>query len=404
MDSQDPSVLWNRTWDSTGTEYAYRIWVGGDAIYTQGSSNSDHLLVKWDKDGNQIWNRTWGGSGTEYLGGIWGDGTSIYTCGQTLSWGLSNPYILKYDLSGNLIWNRTCNLRSNANGIWGVGEYLYVAGAFYNSVNYDVILIKFDSVGNVIWNRTFGYSPTSSDGATAVWGTGNEIYTCGAFSIPGSNEDMLFVKWDSNGNLVWNRTWGDPGSNFPSDIWGNEDGIYITGVSNRYNVWDMDGLMLLKYNSSGDLEWYKLFNSPIYEIGYGIAGNNDSIFTIGRCGSPFNNTIDALLIKWDLEGNQVSNHTWGGGTSNEYGYDVAEDGEFVYTCGEGLTGFFLAKWDLIGYQLMVSLSANMTFAEPGEFIQFKYTGSQSYDLSCQWNFGDGTSNSSEKNPLVSPQQ
>ncbi|MHA1369359.1 MAG: hypothetical protein ACTSRA_06555, partial [Promethearchaeota archaeon] len=110
----------------------------------------------------QPWNRTWGGSYMDEGWSVWGDGTYLYTCGTTYSYG---------------------------------------AGFF------DLFLVKWDSDGNQVWNRTWGGSDW--DEGNSVWGDGSYLYTCGGtYSFGAGDSDLVLVKWDTDGNRVWNRTWG----------------------------------------------------------------------------------------------------------------------------------------------------------------------------------------------------
>ncbi|MHA1698954.1 MAG: hypothetical protein ACTSWN_08965, partial [Promethearchaeota archaeon] len=76
------------------------------------------------------------------------------------------------------------------------------------------------------WNRTWGGS--DGDYGYSVWGDGSYIYTCGyTYSFGAGSADLLLVKWDPDGNQVWNRTWGGSSSDYGRSGWG--DGSYRYG-------------------------------------------------------------------------------------------------------------------------------------------------------------------------------
>ena len=93
------------------------------------------------------------------------------------------------------------------NGIWGDGNYVYTVGYtspdyYYNEDSY-LCLIKWDSNGNQIWNRTMGDQIRVENG---IWGYGTNVYIVGQ-----ENASLLLMDWDENGTLLWNRYVGGCG-------------------------------------------------------------------------------------------------------------------------------------------------------------------------------------------------
>jgi len=86
---------------------------------------------------------------------------------------------------------------------------------------------------NQIWNRTWG--GIDAEAGNSVWGEGTSIFTCGfTKSFGAGNDDLCLTKWDSNGNLLWNRTWGSSSVEVGSSIWGDETFIYTCGSTNGF--------------------------------------------------------------------------------------------------------------------------------------------------------------------------
>ncbi len=94
---------------------------------------------------------------------------------------------------------------NQANDVWASEYYAYVVGTLdANTTNPKLILSRYTEWewGVQDWNVTW------TDGnpiyGNAVWGTQNMtyVYTAGT-----SLNDLILIKWSSNGEQIWNTTW-----------------------------------------------------------------------------------------------------------------------------------------------------------------------------------------------------
>jgi len=231
----------------------------------------------------ECFNRTLDGGDSEYASSIWGDSESLYTCGSTRSEGAGEHDLLlvKWSLNGTQVWNRT----------WG-------------GVNHE-----------------FGY---------CVWGDGSVIYTCGSTSSFGvGNSDIMLVKWLMNGTQVWNVTWGGWNDDYGSSIWGNGDAIFICGGTSSFGKGFYD-LLLLKYDSNGTQAWNATWGGTNMDNGYSIWGNSMNIFTCGYSNSIGDGSGDMIVVKWNLDGDQIQNFTWAS-PELELGVSLWGDDNYLYT-------------------------------------------------------------------------
>jgi len=376
--------LWNTTWGGPNSDGFENIAVdGNNSLYLCGYTSSfgaggnDAFLVKYDSEGNQLWNSTWGDIGTDYGNSIAVDGNNnAYLCGYTNSFGAGSydAFLAKYDPAGNQLWNVTWG-GSNADDGFGVAvdgnNNICICGDTINfgAGNYDTFIAKYDPAGNQLWNTTWGGSGWDFSNGIVVDGN-NMIFLSGdTDSFGAGGNDAFLVKYDSAGNQLWNVTWGGSNSeyNYGITIDGNNS-IYFCGETKSFGAGNNDAY-LVKYNSEGYQLWNTTWGGSGDECGYGVAVDGiNSIYLCGSTNSFGAGGLDAFLTKFEkiyTNLNSTSSLTWSG-DNDDCGYDVAVDGcNNVYLCGytdsfgAGGNDAFLAKYDLVGNQLW-----NVTWGGP----------------------------------------
>jgi uncharacterized delta-60 repeat protein len=295
---------WAHTWGGSNDDEAISVALDRNGnIYIAGSTSSfgagnlDVLLLKYDSSGNLLWVRTWGGSNQDETHTVAVDTSgNVYVAGGTKSFtaGWYDAHILKFDSSGTLIWNRT----------WGGGSYDYAHDiAFDNSGNIYVAaeaysygsacaatVLKFNSNGEFLWSRTWdGYDPgTVYDVAYSIEVDNNgNIYLAGtSWFYPEDARKILLLKFDSYGNLLWTRRWSvsyrDEGTSRSLRVDSNGN-IYLGGAS-LFGAGDYDALVL-KFDNNGNLIWSKAWGGSGPEVPWGhTLGSDGNIYVAGQTG------------------------------------------------------------------------------------------------------------------------
>lgn len=211
-----------------------------------------------------------------------GYGVAVDSSGNTLTTGRTSPnggyavtFLLKTDSTGTFTYQNQLKdasplLANNAciaNGISvDSSNNIYVAGSGNNS-SYGRIcyLNKYDSSGNLTWQRTLtsGRSADTMDDALyqpAVDSSGN-VYTVGWYrNISGSNGwYSMVVKYNSSGTRQWVRELRDSSVSSYSGTYhyglalDSSANVYVVGRGND-SAGEPQG-MLHKYNSSGTRQW-----------------------------------------------------------------------------------------------------------------------------------------------------
>lgn len=289
-----------------------------------------------------LWSKTWGGTFTD-------EGISIavseydeiyitgYSTGYIGGYG-EDIIVLKYDCNGNLLWNVSWDGGDYERG-YGIAisnESVVVVGYGGATSGTDIILLKFNTTnGALLWSRTLdineydeGISVTTSDvGDIFVVG---RTYVCNE----SCNWDLIVLKYNSEGTLLWNKSWGGPYDDIGRDIDISQSGdIFVVGDSGGFDN-SAGGITLLKFNKYGELLWNKTY---LYGSGHGIKVTNTSLYITGSVHGNETNSIDILTMKCDLNGTVEWMSVWGCEryrSASEYGYavDISAKGD-VYISG-----------------------------------------------------------------------
>ena len=300
--------------------------------------------------------RTWGGTAEDTAEGvaIAGDG-NVYVAGTTFSFGVgetgdSDAFLLKYASDGTLTWQRTWGTPRTDPGLSAneIGKdvavssdnlSIYITGIF---PNLNVFLVKFDADGNLVWERTWGNGQDFAE-AVAVAQDGS-IYVTGRRSSSGAGSgDVFLVKFNSEGTFIWDRTWGGANPEVGSDVAVAADGsVYVAGDGNSFFGNDA---VLLKFNPDGILLWERDWREGTIQdlsAAFGVAVAADGSVYMTGLSNISGVKQDVFLVKFNPDGSLVWQKTWGGDVDTGQGVAVASNGRIFVT---GNTGFGAGNGD-----------------------------------------------------------
>ncbi len=309
----------------------------------------------------------YGGSDNDYGNAVDIDNYgNICIAGDTTPFGTTNSriFLLKYNITGNLQWNSSWfgGYRDFANDLIVDSENSsYIVGYSYNATganDYDILLLKFNSSGDLIWNKTWGTLDDEYGYGIGLDSYGN-IYLSG-YSVNksvSSDSDIVLVKYNKTGDYQWNRTWGgsfrDEGRKLYVDKTSGD--IFISGYTRSFGTANSYDLLILKYNSSGDYQWNRTFGGSEQEYGMSITlDSNGCIIVTGKGYNYATGNYDVLILKYNNLGEFQWNATWSG-SDNDIALDLVIDSEdsILLTGYKELIGFgdsdaFLLKFDYQG--------------------------------------------------------
>jgi hypothetical protein len=262
------------------------------------------VLALKTEDGSVAWDFTWGqGFGYEEVDGLVVDGENIYLSGWTTGEKSSvDLAILKLNLQGSLLWANSWggNGWDEGDGQMVVDEdTIYVAGR-YSGANILLggqgLLVRFSKqTGEYLSHAVWG-GPIGTD-ALGLTSDGSHLYTVGLTVDRGNGGQIFLRKWDKNLNLIWERLWGGKGSEDARAIAVAPSGdIYIAGATDSYGDGGGMDIVLLRYDPDGNLLWYRTLGGPQNDGAHGIALSQNRVYIAGNTKGTEHGQDDAILI------------------------------------------------------------------------------------------------------------
>jgi hypothetical protein len=283
-------------------------------------NNYDFFFAKYNSNGVLQWQNTYNGNGNNYdiPSAITGDNNFCYITGVTfgitsltdfatlkinkstgvVSWASMYDYASLYELPIGITVNSNGNVyvtgaSSSAINNWDIAtvEYntngsqlnvnrsvsstvgfdkpaditkdangnIYIVGRVVTSTNgYDLKLIKLNASLVLQWTQTYDAYGLDDEGTGLVLDNLGNIIVCGFSKKQNEGKNFIVVKYDTNGNILWQ---------YEKDYGGNDEAkkITIDTDNNNYIVGEFiqnndRDLITVKLNSSGTVVWEKEYN------------------------------------------------------------------------------------------------------------------------------------------------
>jgi uncharacterized delta-60 repeat protein len=249
-------------------------------------------------------------------------------------------------------WGGTGSDRVEGTAVAADGS-VYLAGttSSFGAVDDDVFLIKYGPTGTLAWQRTWAqpaqqaFSMNDSASGVAVDSSGAAYVVGNTFTGLSTGNDLLLLKFNPDGTLAWQRTWGgislDSGD---AIVVGADGGIYVAGTTQSFV--DREAF-IVKFNSVGAVEWEQTWSRGESDSAQALAiGPNGNVYVAGTSFRPDSIFFfDAFLLQLTPGGNVVSETGYAAGEiADALGVAVAADGS-VYLVGslDGAAAAFVVR-------------------------------------------------------------
>lgn len=395
------TIEWKKCYGGSEEERAYKIipfsngefLIAGqtqsnDGDVSENHGSSDYWLVKIDGAGDILWEKTFGGSEYESAYDITGthDGGFIMAGKKNFINGVptnSDFWIVKINSAGNMVWENTYGgssfdipsniIRTDDNGFIIAGVTFSDDGDVTGneSNKWAAWIIKINASGTLIWEKTFLISDCINFGGMVGTPEDGIIFTA---DICETDSDFIIIRLDSEGEVIWERTYGGSLNDVPYDITkayenqgyiivgktASEDGD-ILGNHGSFDFWvlyiDNDGELTNTFcygGSNPDIPFTitpfgnsELLIAGVTESADGDVKNEDDFGDFWIINTAYDGTLNWEMNLGDSIGREVATSILPIGTDGFIvaGYTCTEDGEVV-TGNHGSTDFWVIRVDM----------------------------------------------------------
>lgn len=287
-----------------------------------GEGMGDGYLLNIGADGDLIWSKSYGGSQADILFSMLPQDDGGYILGGlTESFGIEarGGFCLRVDQFGDTLWTQVVS-----NGF--IDEYhslaatsgtdFIAAGTTFAGIDdsSDIRVSRFTQDGEHVWEKTYGGSLNEFCTKIINDPLGGFLIVGSTASFGSGDRDAFCMKIDDDGEIVWSMAYGGPQIDDANHIELLEDGNFlITGNTASYGAGN-DDLMLLKIDPNGQVIWTSTYGGEFYDYGRCVVEEPDGDLILVGYGTSFDQFTndffvdnDIFLIKTDSGGNTACN-------------------------------------------------------------------------------------------------
>jgi len=182
-------------------------------------------------------------------------------------------------------------------------HHIVATGYTFDSSTGDFLTIKYDSQGNEIWNATYDGGEDDLAFGIAI-NSENKVFVYGFSGNWSSLEgELVLVVYSEVGTQEWTKSFTFDVCNYPGGITiDSQDNIIVTGGSGDWqqNMY----CWIIKMTHDGSDCWNSTFHEGLIDIGLAVTVDfNDHILLSGINYSPFAGSI--FLIKYNEAGQEL---------------------------------------------------------------------------------------------------
>lgn len=293
------------------------VYVSG-TIYNSGTQE-DYVTIKYNPGGHEVWVAQYNGpqgSGFDNPVAVeLDDSGHVYVTGTSEGIDSRRDFAtIKYNTEGNEIWAVRYN---------GFGDHdenaidlevsksgdVYVTGTVLG----DFITVKYNSAGEQQWASRYSSFNRDNEAVDLAVDSAGNVFVTGITQGSSSRKDYATVKYDADGNQLWDHIYNGPDSEDDTAVALALDAasnVYVTGTGFAEDSWQ--DYTTMKINSSGERQWLAHYDGPTRSEESSVFASASAIDDAGNIfvtGNSFGlgGGMDYITVKYDASGAELWN-------------------------------------------------------------------------------------------------
>lgn len=264
---------------------------------------------------------------------------TIYVAGDMWNDQVRAVNISKHSMNGGLLEQDTLSPSTEFSTtplVFSVNNNLYISCAYSNiypfeSSTWDILLAKYKN--QYLWTNTYGGSITEQP--NEIINKNNSIYISATTNSFGAGlGDFYLIKTDTNGNVIWENTYGSSKNEIAWSITSTQDGNLLLSGHKKIVSPDWD-IYLVMVDTAGNLLWEKSYGTSMNDYGGFATSTYDHSFIVYRNVNDGNggNTV-GYVEKLDGKGNIIWSKNFPYNTLSSFSWAKPienSDGTFLVT-------------------------------------------------------------------------
>ena len=362
----DRHTVYYESYNGVEMDGDYIVVVGGSDLkhgsFTNSKDNERGKIVKYNEKGEVKFEKTYTRgisttftSVTSVSDGYIVTGTGIFSEEEQKSEG-KEAVIIKYSKSGEIIWEKFYQVITDtsfnkviavSDGYVAIGQSIYANMEMGNHTTGGGIIVKYDFDGNEVWHNNHG--GTKSGNFKDIVQVKGDYYVVGKDGADSAN----IVKFNNKGEYQWHKNYSFTDSVGFTGIAYAEDGLYVVGSKKILEDENQEDrttsntdALLVKYDMDGNVKFEKTFGGSNYERYNNIIAYHNNFYVVGHTTSKdaglkiTNDKADEMtgfVVRYDINGNILKKEVFGG-SNNDNLLDIDTDGVSYYVVGYSNSG------------------------------------------------------------------
>ena len=240
-------------------------------------------------------------------------------------------------------------------------------------------IVKTDSLGNIIWDKTFGGNDidvlssivSNYEKEFFLSGYSNSNLSCSKSQNSLGRNDFWVVKIDSNGNKLWDKSYGGDSNDYNTGLVEINNNTYLASgytysdssgnkLSKKIDTQKTADFWAIKFDKNGNKIWDKSFggfnndicnsSQKINSNEFWLIGQSHSDSTGNKTSKLIGNIYDAWIISIDSNGNKLWDKSFGSQfltTSFIYSKNFNQNNYLIKSVYYGFNGFTIDSGKIV---------------------------------------------------------